>query len=102
MSTRTFEQEGLFVYEASHRITYNTKKAVPISEVIIALQGLQGMLSSVPAVVTGLTGIEIERSAFNLQAIESGSLIEDIFVQFFFKDRAALDAFIAKAGVARK
>lgn len=98
MSERVYERDGLFVYEVDHRIVYNTKKPVPISEVIAALQGLEGILRSVPQVVSGLTGVEIDHSAFNLQAIESGSLIEDIVVQFVFGDRAKLDAFIAKAG----
>lgn len=98
MGEAVLSHDGLFVYETTHRITYNTKKLVPIGDVIIALQGLQGLLESVPRLVSDITGVEIERSAFSLQTIESGSLIEDIVVQFFFKDRASLDAFIIKAG----
>lgn len=98
MGEKVLSHDGLYVYEATHRITYNTKKLVPIGDVIIALQGLRGLLETVPALASGLTGVEIERSAFNLQTIESGSLIEEVLVQFFFKDRASLDAFIAKLG----
>lgn len=88
----------LFVFQLSQRIVYNTKKPVPIKEVIIALQGLEGLLKPVPKVFSTLTGVEIERSEFLIESLETGSLIEDIVVQFFFKDRARLDEFIAKLG----
>lgn len=95
---RAHPSDGPFVYETSHRIKYDTKEPVPISEIIVALQGLQGLLRTVPGVVEGLTGIEILDSEFTLQSLESGSLLEDVAVKFFFKDRAALDAFVEKAG----
>lgn len=90
--------DGIFVFRTSHRLVYNTKKPVPIEEVILALRGLNGLLKLVPKVVSGLTGVEIQKSEFHIESLESGSLIEDIAVSFFFKDRASLDAFIAKAG----
>ena len=87
-----------YVYEAKHRIYYNTKQPVPIKEVIIALQGLDGVLRTVPLVLTALTGIESQGSEFLIESLETGSLIEDVAIKFFFKDRANLDAFVEKMG----
>lgn len=93
------EKEGaLYVYQATHRIVYNTKKPVPIKEVIIALQGLEGLLRPVPAVLSTLTGVEIDGGEFLIQSLETGSLIEDVIVKFFFKDKEKLDAFVEKLG----
>lgn len=94
----TKSNEEVFVFESTHRVYYNTKNPVPIKDVIIALQGLEGVLKSLPKVMTGLTGVEIDGVEFLVQSIESGSLIEDIAIKFFFKDRAGLDAFVEKMG----
>lgn len=98
MNARVIEKDGVFAYETTHRIFYNTKSPVPIKDVITSLQGLERLLLTLPTVVSGITGIEIEHSEFTLQSIESGSLTEDILIAFFFKDKAKLDSFIQKAG----
>lgn len=90
--------DDLYVYETTHRIFYNTSKPVPIGEMIIALQGLEGVLKLVPKAFEGLTGIDIKGSEFLVQTIESGSLLEDVVIKFFFKDRQSLDAFVEKMG----
>jgi hypothetical protein len=92
------ERDGFFVFQTAHRIVYNTEKPVPIKEMIIALQGLEGLLKSVPKLVEALTGVEIERGEYHIKSLESGSLVEDIIVAFFFKDKATLEAFVAKIG----
>lgn len=93
------EKDGAFyVYRETHRVYYSTEKPVPIKEVIIALQGLEGLLKPVPAILSTLTGVEIEGGEFLIQSLESGSLIEDIVVKFLFKDKANLDAFVEKLG----
>lgn len=92
------ERDGFFLFQTSHRIVYNTEKPVPIKEAIIALQGLEGLLKGVPKLVGALTGVEIERGEYHIQSLESGSLIEDIIVTFFFKDKAGLEAFLIKIG----
>lgn len=84
------------VYTAHHTIYYNTKNAVPIADVILALQGLDGLLKNVPRVVEVLTGTQFERTEFFVDRVESGSLYEDIIVKFVFKDQAGLDKFIEK------
>lgn len=90
------KQGDFFVFTTTHKIVYNTSKPVPIKEIILALQGLDGVLKTMPKVVAGLTGCEIDGTEFLIQSIESGSLIEDIIINFLFKDRASLDAFVAK------
>jgi len=90
--------KGEYVYETTHRIFYSTSKPVPIREIILALQGLEGVLKLMPKAVSSLTGIDIDGSEFLVQSIESGSLIEDIVVKFFFKDKQTLEAFVEKMG----
>lgn len=94
--SQVVKQGDFFVFSSTHKIVYNTKKPVPIKEIILALQGLDGVLKSLPKVVSGLVGCDIDGGEFLIQRIESGSVIEDIIVNFLFKDRAKLDAFVAK------
>ncbi|MDF3821696.1 hypothetical protein P3G55_17460 [Leptospira sp. 96542] len=89
-------ENGLWFYETKHRITYNTKKPVPIRDIIQSLQGLEAMLGTVPVIISKLTEVEIDHATFSLAALESGSLIEDVVVRFFFKDKAGMEAFIDK------
>lgn len=91
-----------FVFQASHRVYYDTKKPVPIKEVIIALQGLDGLLRPLPLLMSNLTGIDIDGGEVLIHSIESGSLIEDVIIRFFFKDKASLDAFIDKLSENKK
>lgn len=93
---KTYREGSLYVFEAVHRIYYNTKKPVPIKEIIIALQGLEGVLKSVPEAVALATGIAVVGGEFLIQSIETGSVIEDIVVKLVFGDQAHLDAFITK------
>ncbi len=92
------EEPYQYVWEATHRIYYNTPNPVPIREMIIALQGLEGILRSLPKAVTELTGVEIADAQFLVQSIETGSLLEDFAVKFFFKDKEGFDAFAEKMG----
>lgn len=85
-----------YVYSAVHKIHYNTKNPVPLSEVIVALEALQGLLRDVPAVIEGITGADVLRSEFFIERIETGSLIEDVLVKLFFKDEADFEAFMGK------
>lgn len=91
-----------YVFKTTHRVYYNTKKPVPIKEVIIALQGLEGLLKPLPLLMSNLTGIDVDGGEFLIQSIESGSLIEDVVIRFFFKDKANLDAFVDKLSENKK
>lgn len=92
----TYREGSFFVLEAVHRIHYNTSKPVPIKEVIIALQGLDGLLKALPQVVANATGVEVLGGEFLIRSIETGSVVEDIVVKLMFGDQAKLDAFIAR------
>lgn len=97
MASTTHENEKPeYVFQISHRVYYNTKKPLPIKEVVLALQGLEGLLKPLPLVLGKLTGIDVDGAEFLIEHIESGSLVEDIAIRFFFKDRSNLDAFIDK------
>lgn len=93
---KSYQEGSYFVFESVHRIYYSTSKPVPISEVIIALQGLDGILRSVPQVVSAVTGIDIAGGEFLIKSIESGSVVEDIVVKLMFGNKENLDAFIDK------
>lgn len=85
-----------FVYTATHTILYNTKKPVPIAQVIEALQALEGLLKDVPRVIQGLTDSEIQRAEFFIEKVEIGSLTEKILVKLFFKDEEEFEKFLSK------
>ena len=91
-----------WVFEASYRVYYNTKNPVPIREIVSSLQGLEGLLQCVPQALSNLTGIQIDSSEFLVQTIESGSLIEDFLLRFFFKDKESFEAFAQKLGENKK
>lgn len=44
----------------------------------------------------GVTTVDIDKIEVLIRKLESGSLLEDIGIKFFFKDQAGLDAFVAK------
>lgn len=96
---QTIKKEGDFwVYETKHRFYYKTHNPVPVKDVIIALQGLEGILGNLPKALQTLTGINVDGSQFLVQSIESGSLTEDIIVKFFFKDKENFDKCISRLG----
>lgn len=98
INTLSKDEPQQYVWEATHRIYYNTEQPVPIKEVIIALQGLEGILRVLPKAVTALTGIDVAETQFLVQSIESGSLQEDFIVKFFFGDKEKFDEFAEKMG----
>lgn len=69
----------------SHGFYYSTKDPVPVDTVIEALQGLDGIVPSVPGLIAGiLEGVEIQQIRLFIDKIESGSLIEDFFIDVVF------------------
>lgn len=85
-----------FVFETTHRIFYSTKQAVPVGDIAKALVALEKIILSSEQAFEGITSIDIDKIEVLISKLESGSLIEDIVIKFFFKDQAGLDAFIAK------
>lgn len=85
-----------YVFETTHRIYYSTENPVPVGEIARALLALEKIVSSSETVFEGVTAVEIDKIEVLVAKLESGSLIEDIVIKFFFKDQAGLDAFVAK------
>lgn len=56
------------------------------------------MLKLLPKAVTELTGIDIDDTQFLVQSLETGSLVEDVAVRFFFGDKEKFDAFVERMG----
>lgn len=96
MMDRITELNGLYVFETSHRVYYNTAKPVPIKDVIIALEGLQGVLKPLPKLVSSLVGAQVGHTEYLIRRLESGSLVEDVVVRFFFGSKEELDEFLDK------
>lgn len=97
-TTTSGSSENLPTLQITHRILYNTSKPVPLGEMIIALQGLQGVLKAMPAALSGVSGVEVEGCEFLIQSIESGSLVEDVVIKILFKDRGRMNAFLERIG----
>lgn len=90
------DNDGLFVYETKFRIKYTTKNPAPIPKIIKSLKSLHAILPTIPEIIEGWLDVEIERGEFLIESIESGSLIEDIIVKLFFKDKEELDKLLTK------
>lgn len=85
-----------FYIDIGSKLYYSTKDPVPISDIIESLAGIEKLARLSPAALQLLTGIAIDHVEVFVDHIESGSLLEESFIRFFFKDRAGLDAFIDK------
>lgn len=85
-----------FVFETTHRIYYSTAQAVPVGEIAKSLLALEKIIASSEQVFEGITAVDIDKIEVLISKLESGSLLEDIVIKFFFKDQAGLDAFVAK------
>lgn len=93
-----FDKSGLYQIDIKHRIYYNTKNPIPIKEIIIALQGLQGVLIAFPELLRGVSGVDIDGCEFLIQSIEAGSLSEHILIKVLFKNKENMDEFLERLG----
>ena len=81
-----------------HKIYYSNKNVLSVGEVASSLIALEQLFHSSPQVIETLfPEVKIDSTKVFIQKIESGSLIEDVFVRFFFGNQEGLDAFIAGA-----
>lgn len=86
-----------YTLSVSHGFYYSTKEPVPVDAVIEALQGLDGIVPSLPNVIEGiLNGVEIAEVRLFIDKIESGSLIEDFIIDFVFKGPEGYERFRRK------
>jgi len=85
-----------FVFETTHRIYFSTAHAVPIGEIAKSLIALEKIVTSSEGAFEGITAVDIDKIEVLISRLESGSVLQDIAIKFFFKDQAGLDAFVAK------
>jgi len=89
--------ENNYTLRVSHGFYYSTKEPVPIETVIEALQGLEGVIPSVPKVINGiLDDVDILEVRLFVDKIESGSLIEDFFIDLVFSGPDGYEKFRQK------
>ena len=78
------------------RIFYSNKGLIPAKDIAESIIALDYLIQQVPAVINALFPDEkISGIAFYIEELETGSLIEDIFVKFVFGSQARLDETIA-------
>lgn len=85
-----------FVFETTHRLYYSTEQAVPVGEIAKSLLALEKIITASETAYEGITAVDIDKIEVLIAKLESGSLLEDIVIKFFFKDQAGLDAFVEK------
>lgn len=85
-----------FVFETTHRLYFSTENAVPVGDIARSLIALEKIILSSQFAFEGITSVDIAKIEVLISKLESGSLLEDIGIKFFFKDQAGLDAFVAK------
>lgn len=81
----------------SHRIFYSNENPIPVTEIAESLLALERVIKASPEVLERLfPGVKIDKVEVFIKKIESGSLLEDFIVKFFFGDQVAFDDFIKK------
>lgn len=84
--------------ELRHQIKYATEEPVPIPDLVEALLSLEHIIKRSPAVLEELfPQTHVYDVKVFIESLESGSLIEDILVKFFFGSQAEFDEFIETA-----
>lgn len=87
-----------YVLESTHNFFFNCKEAVPAHEVASSLLALERIIKASQRAIEGVTNVEIDGIEVFVNKIETGSLIEDVIVKVFFRDRESLDKFLEKTG----
>lgn len=72
----------------SYSIKYTTKNPLPVEDIITSLRSLEKLIRRTPAFIEkAYDGIEIIETEVYVSKVESGSLIEDFFIKFVFKNK---------------
>jgi hypothetical protein len=87
-----------FTFSSSHEFYFSTKEPVPLAQVAESLLALERIVKLAPQVLQGLTQIEIQGVDVYVDAIESGSLLEKVFIKLVFRTEEELDAFLDRIG----
>lgn len=87
-----------FVFSSTHEFYWSNRQPVPIAEVAETLLALDRIVRMCPAVLEGITQLDIRGVDVYVDTIQSGSLLEKVFIKLVFKDEETFDAFLDKVG----
>jgi len=77
-----------------HELYYNNKEPVPIPELIASLQGIESLVKRTPAMLEDmLPGVKIKDVNVYVNELYSGSLREDLIIDFVFGGQEEYDRF---------
>lgn len=85
-------------FSSSHRVYYSNETPIPVGDIAKSLLALEKIILSSTKALEGVTSVEIDSIKVYVSKIETGSLIEDVIVKVFFKDKENMDAFLDKIG----
>lgn len=72
----------------TYSIKYTTKNPLPVEDIVTSLRAFEKLLRRTPAFIEkAYDGIEIIDTEVYVSRVESGSLIEDFFIKFVFKNK---------------
>lgn len=87
-----------YVLESTHNFFFNCKGAIPAREIASSLLALERIIKTSQRAIEGVTDVEIDGIEVFVNKIETGSLIEDVVVKVFFRDKESFDKFLEKTG----
>lgn len=95
---------GVLTFGFKHSILYTTEEPVPVADIAESLLALDRIVRRLPQVMRELVpGISLPKVELLVEKIETGSLLEDVVVKFFFgserKLNRAIKRFREKLGV---
>lgn len=87
-----------FVFTSTHTFFWSNRDPVPIGKVADSLLALEKIVKTSRVALAGLTDVDIQNIDVYIEALESGSLLEKIFIKLVFKDEASFDTFLDRIG----
>lgn len=84
---------------AENQFKYTFNNPVAINDLILALEGYKGLVSSyLPAVLSKIVGVKVDRVEIFITEIEQGSIIEKFIIKAVFGDEKTAMDFADKLG----
>ncbi|MCE1160886.1 MAG: hypothetical protein LWW74_06800 [Burkholderiales bacterium] len=79
--------EGVLSIDIKHQIKFNTKNAVPVADLIKSLAALDNIINTMPIALGKIIAADVDGIELYFEKLESGSIVEDIIISVFFKDK---------------
>jgi hypothetical protein len=83
--------EGRLAIDVKHQIKFNTKHAVPVADLIKSLSALDNIINNMPNALAKLMDADVDGIELYFEKLESGSIVEDIIISVFFKNKENYD-----------